>query len=38
VKMDSIESMIRSEILSEIVPIIGRIKSDAADGPSALVN
>jgi hypothetical protein len=38
VKMDSMESMIRSEILSEIMPIIGRIKSDAAAGTSALVN
>jgi hypothetical protein len=37
-KMDSMESMIRSEILSEIIPIIGRIKSDAAAGTSALVN
>jgi hypothetical protein len=36
--MDSMESRIRSEILSEIMPIIGRIKSDAADGTSALVN
>jgi hypothetical protein len=38
VKMDSMESRIRSEILSEIMPIIGRIKSDAATGASALVN
>jgi hypothetical protein len=38
VKMDSIELRIRSEILSEIMPIIGRIKSDAAAGTSALVN
>jgi hypothetical protein len=38
VKMDSMESRIRSEILSEIMPIIGRIKSDAAAGTSALVN
>jgi hypothetical protein len=38
VKMDSMEAMIRSEILSEIMPIIGRIKNDAAAGTSALVN
>jgi hypothetical protein len=38
VKMDSMESRIRSDILSEIMPIIGRIKSDAASGTSALVN
>jgi hypothetical protein len=38
VKMDSMESRIRSEILSEIIPIIGRIKSNAAAGTSALVN
>jgi hypothetical protein len=38
VKMDSMESRIRSEILSEIMPIIGRIKSNAAAGASALVN
>jgi hypothetical protein len=38
VKMDSMESRIRSEILSEIMPFIGRIKSDAATGTSALVN
>jgi hypothetical protein len=38
VKMDSMDSRIRSEILSEIMPIIGRIKSDAAAGTSALVN
>jgi hypothetical protein len=38
VKMDSMESRIQSEILSEIMPIIGRIKSDAAAGTSALVN
>jgi hypothetical protein len=37
VKMDSMESRIRSEILSEIMPIIGRIKSDAAAGTTALV-
>jgi hypothetical protein len=36
--MDSMESKIRSEILSEIMPIIGRIQSDAAAGTSALVN
>jgi hypothetical protein len=38
VKMDSMESTIRSEILSEIMHIVGRIKSDAAAGTSALVN
>jgi hypothetical protein len=38
VKMDSMESMLRSEILSEIMPIIGCIKSNAAAGTSALVN
>jgi hypothetical protein len=38
VKMDSMESRIRSEILSEIMPISGRIKSDADAGTSALVN
>jgi hypothetical protein len=38
VKMDSMESRIRSEILSEIMPIIGRIKSDAAAETSAFVN
>jgi hypothetical protein len=38
VNMDSMESRIRSEILSEIMPIIGRIKSDASSGTSALVN
>jgi hypothetical protein len=38
VKMDSMESRIRSEILSEIMPIIGPIKSEAAAGTSALVN
>jgi hypothetical protein len=38
VKMDSMESRIRSEILSEIVPIVGRIKSDTDAGTSALVN
>jgi hypothetical protein len=32
VKMDSMESMIRSDILSEIMPMMGRIKSDAASG------
>jgi hypothetical protein len=37
-KMDSMESRIRSEIISEIMPIIGRIKRDAAAGTSALVN
>jgi hypothetical protein len=36
--MDSMEARIRSDILSEIMPIIGRIKSDAAVGTSALVN
>jgi uncharacterized protein YqgV (UPF0045/DUF77 family) len=38
VKMDSMESRIQSEIFSEIMPIIRRIKSDAAAGTSALVN
>jgi hypothetical protein len=38
VKMDSMEARIRSEILSEIMPIIGRIKNDAAAGTSAVVN
>jgi hypothetical protein len=38
VKMDSMDSRIRSEILSEIMFIIGRIKSNAAVGTSALVN
>jgi hypothetical protein len=38
VKMDSMEARIRSDILSEIMPIIGRIKNDAAAGTSALVN
>jgi hypothetical protein len=38
VKMDSMESMIQSEILSEIMPIVERIKSDAAAGTSALAN
>jgi hypothetical protein len=38
VKMDSMEARILSEILSEIMPIIGSIKSDAAAGTSALVN
>jgi hypothetical protein len=38
VKMDSMESRIRSEILFEIMPIIGRIKSDAVAGTSELVN
>jgi hypothetical protein len=38
VKMDSMESRIRSDILSEIVPIIGRIKSDATAGTASLVN
>jgi hypothetical protein len=37
VKMDSIESRIRSDILSEIMPMIGRIKSDATAGTAALV-
>jgi hypothetical protein len=32
------ESRIRLEILSEIIPIIGRTKSDAAAGTSTLVN
>jgi hypothetical protein len=36
--MDSMEARIRSEILSEIMPIIGRIKNDAAAGTSALVS
>jgi hypothetical protein len=36
--MDSMESMITLEILSESMPIIGSIKSDAAAGTSALVN
>jgi hypothetical protein len=38
VKMDSMEARIRSEIRSEIIPIIGRIKNDDAAGASALVN
>jgi hypothetical protein len=38
VKRDSIESRIRSDILSEILPIIGRIKSDATAGTAALVD
>jgi hypothetical protein len=38
VKTDSMESRIRSEILSKIMPIIGRIKSNASVGTSALVN
>jgi hypothetical protein len=37
VKMDSMESRIRSDILSEIMPIIGLIKSDATAGTAALV-
>jgi hypothetical protein len=37
VKMDSMESRIRSEILSEIMPMIRRIKNDATAGTSALV-
>jgi hypothetical protein len=36
--MDSMESRIRSDILSEIMPIIGHIKSDAVAGTTALVN
>jgi hypothetical protein len=38
VKKDSMEARILSNILSEIMPIIGRIKNDAASGTSALVN
>jgi hypothetical protein len=38
VKMDSMESRIRSDIFSEIMPMIGRIKSDAAAGTASLVN
>jgi hypothetical protein len=38
VKMDSMEARIRSGILSEIMPIIGRIKNNASAGTSALVN
>jgi hypothetical protein len=37
VKMDSMESRIRSDILSEIMPMIGRIKSDVTAGTAALV-
>jgi hypothetical protein len=37
VKMDSMESRIRSDILSEIMPIIGWIKSDTTTGTAALV-
>jgi hypothetical protein len=37
VKVDSMESRIRSDILSEIMPMIGRIKSDATAGTAALV-
>jgi hypothetical protein len=37
VKVDSMESRIRSDILSEIMPMIGWIKSDATAGTAALV-
>jgi hypothetical protein len=37
VKVDSMESRIRSGIISEIMPMIGRIKSDATAGTTALV-
>jgi hypothetical protein len=37
VNMDSMESRIRSDILSEIMPIIGRIKSDGTAGTAAVV-
>jgi hypothetical protein len=36
--MDYNESRIRSDILSEVMPMIGRIKLDAATGTAALVN
>jgi hypothetical protein len=38
VKMDSMESRIRSDILSEILPMIKQINSDAATGTASLVN
>jgi hypothetical protein len=37
VKVDSMEAKIRSDIIDEIMPMIGRIKSDATVGTSALV-
>jgi hypothetical protein len=37
VKVDSMESRIRSDIMSEIMTMIGRIKSDATAGTAALV-
>jgi hypothetical protein len=37
VKVDSVESRIRSAIMSEIMPMIGRINSDANTGTAALV-
>jgi hypothetical protein len=37
VKVDSMEAMIRSEIMAEIMPMIGWIKSDATAGTAALV-
>jgi hypothetical protein len=37
VKVDSMESSIRSDIMYEIMPMIGRIKSEATAGTSALV-
>jgi hypothetical protein len=36
--MDSMESRIRSDILSEIMSMIGWIKSDTAAGTASLVN
>jgi hypothetical protein len=36
-KVDSVESRIRSDIMSEIMPMIGQIKSDATAGTAALV-
>jgi hypothetical protein len=38
IKVDSMESRIRSEIMSEIIPMIGRIKIDATNGTAALVD
>jgi hypothetical protein len=37
VKVDSMESRIQSGIMSEIMPVIGQIKSDATAGTAALV-
>jgi hypothetical protein len=37
VKVDSMEGRIRSDIMAEIMPIIGRIKSNATAGTAAFV-